>query len=311
MLRRLLPLTLLLFTAPASARDIRVLSGHRAAVIAVAFRPDGEQLASASFDHTLRVWDAATGDLVCCCRGHHDKVTALAYHPEGSLLASAGLDHSLRLWNAATGRRVLTLATGERAVQALCFSPDGRHLLAAGDSGAVEVIDLGTRRVARRLTLTHEPLYALALSPDGTTLAASGHGGTVHVVSLKSGERLQTLPGFGDVYSLCFSGTGERLLSGGEDGVRVWDVTRGRLLAQHEQHAGVYQVGCSPDGRRIVSAGADGEVQLRDAESGAILHAHRFPGKALCAAIAPDGRQVGLGTEKARCYLMELPPRAR
>ncbi len=120
------------------------------------------------------------------------------------------------------------------------------------------------------------------------------------------------MTGDGDVYSLCFSRAGDRLISGAEDGVRVWNLTHGKLLAYHEQHTGaVYQVGYSTEDRRIVSASVDGMVILRDAASGAVQHSHRFPGKALCAAIAPAGRQVGLGTEKARCYLMELPLRVR
>jgi WD40 repeat protein len=281
----------------------------------VAFAPDGRHLASASFDHTLRVWDTASGEALCTCKGHTDKVTALAYRPDGKLLASAGLDRAVRLWDAATGKRRLVLSVKERSIQALAFTPDGQFLLLAGDSGTVEVIDLPTRRPVRRLELSSKPLYALALSPDGRTFAAAGEDGKVHIASRITGDRLQTLPSAagGCVFSLAFAPDGDCLLTGEEAGaVCLWDVEKGKLMATHEQHAGaVSQVIFGGDGRRIVSTGADGQVLIRDTATGSVLHSHRFPGKVLCATIAPDGRLVGTGTGKSVCYLMELPRRAR
>lgn len=293
------------------AQAIRTLSGHSGAITAVVFRPDGEHLASASFDHTVRVWEAGTGRAVCTCRGHLDKVTALAYSPDGTLLASASLDHTLRLWDARAGGRRRLLPTGERAVQALAFTPDGRQLVCAGDSGTVEVIDLTRGEAVRRFTLSKLPLYAVALSADGDRLAAGGQDGRVHVIRLATGEVLHTLPaGGGGVYSLTFAPAGDRLAAGEDEGVREWSLPAGNPLACHTDHqAPVYQVSYSADGRRVVSTGIDGQVFVRDARTGGILHSHRFPGKTLCAAIAPDGRHVGTGTARAECFLLALPRR--
>src|SRR5262245_22554181 len=119
----------LLGPASAGAQAIKELTGHRQAVSAVAFRPDGRQLCTASFDHTLRFWDAVTGEVQHSGRGHQGRVLALAYSADGQTAASAGLDGTLRLWNAGTGKRRFTLPTREEAVHALAFTPDGRSLL--------------------------------------------------------------------------------------------------------------------------------------------------------------------------------------
>jgi WD40 repeat protein len=75
--------------SPARSQAIKELRGHRAAVYAVAFRPDGERMATASFDHTIKIWDVSAGRVVRTITGHQDKVLALAYSADGRQLASS------------------------------------------------------------------------------------------------------------------------------------------------------------------------------------------------------------------------------
>src|SRR5947209_11280682 len=94
----------MLGSTPVQAQAIRELAGHHAPVYAVAFRPDGGRMASASFDHTIKVWDVDTGSALRTFRGHEAKVLTLAYTGDGHTLASAGLDGTVRLWDADSGR---------------------------------------------------------------------------------------------------------------------------------------------------------------------------------------------------------------
>ncbi len=317
----LLGAAVLLSAGAAWAQNVQELEGHRAAVSAVAFRPDGLRLATASYDHTVKVWDAAAGKVVQTFDGGHARVLTLAWSPDGGRLATGGLD-GVRLWDAASGKPGPSVVawspdhatTGEKCVQCVVFTPDGRRLLSCGDSGSVEVWDATTGALAETVNASPDPLYAVAVSPDGKRLAAGGFDRMIHVYDLQSGKEEWALEGHGDaVYSVAFSPDGATLLSGsGDQTLRRWDLATGRETACIDGDGGaVYQVGFSPDGRRLVSAGLDGRVVVWDAETGRPLHSRRFPSRTLCAAFAPDGAHVGAGADQAVCYLMEIPRRIR
>jgi len=82
-------------------------------VTVLTFSPDGEWLASGSYDRTIRLWHWRTGEQVQILQGHTDWVWSVAFHPQSTvnqrLVASGGADNSVRLWEAQSGQCALPI----------------------------------------------------------------------------------------------------------------------------------------------------------------------------------------------------------
>jgi WD40 repeat protein/predicted Ser/Thr protein kinase len=137
-------------------RELARWPGHTAEINSVAFSRDGRRLVSASWDHTARVWDEATGECQHILKGHTNDVFASVFHPDGTRIASAGRDPPIWIWDAATGQEVARMRGHTNYVWSLAFSPDGWTLASGSGDGTVRLWDtfpladrLGTAAVLR------------------------------------------------------------------------------------------------------------------------------------------------------------------
>ncbi|SPE62970.1 Serine/threonine-protein kinase AfsK [Streptomyces netropsis] len=98
------------------------------------FSPDGQILAIAQLDDTVRLWNTSSRQDVVTLKGHKARIQALAFHPGGRTLASADQGGTVRLWDTATAT-VTTTFTSHNSIAAVAFSPDGKTLAAGLNGG--------------------------------------------------------------------------------------------------------------------------------------------------------------------------------
>ncbi len=75
-------------------------------IFALAFNPDGTQIAVGGVSDEVRIYDSETGERVATCRGHDGGIFVIAFHPDGSRVATGGFDGTVRIYDAATGEQL-------------------------------------------------------------------------------------------------------------------------------------------------------------------------------------------------------------
>ena len=267
------------------------LSGHLSGVSDVTFSPNGETIASASWDRTLALWSRDGRRLATCC-GHQDRVTALAFSPDGETIASASWDKTVRLWNATTGQEQAIFKGHTRAAIDVAFSPDGETIASASWDKTVRLWNRDGS--VRGILQSHgAEVMAVAWSPDGETIASASGDKTVKLWN-RDGLLLATLQDHQNwVWDVAFSPDGQIVASASEDTTaKLWSL-EGVLLATLNRHrAAVNGLAFSPDGRRLATASTDKTIKLwrRDGTFLATLREHRAEVNGV--AFSPDSRTI-------------------
>jgi WD40 repeat protein len=242
--------------------------GHDSPVIQVAWSPDGNLLASAAGDGSIKLWDA-TGKEQKALK--HPGIRAVAFSPDGKKLLSGAYDGSVKFWDVQTGKEDKTVprpGTGQSSHVA--FSPDCKRVASIYQDGTLRVWDLEPAKelFVKKAHVSYPE--AVAFSPDGAVVAtASGvfdqekgrwGRGQVKLWDAATGRLVDSLKGHaGKVRGLSFSADGKWLATTcaeeadvNNETVRVWDRKAGRPVAQLSTGMfNVRNIALSPDGSRL------------------------------------------------------------
>jgi WD40 repeat protein len=285
---------------PATGKEQRSFEIHTTRILDLAFAPDGNRIALACDDGTVRFCDVARSVEVGIIPGHRQGVQSVAFDSDGRRLASVSRDGSIKVWDT-TAREEFLDPHGRN----VALSSDGRHLAAVGN-----VLYVGEGRPLRDILSKRLIATGLSFSPGKRYYARATLGrpgpdngkplASLELWDLAANRKVHTLLEQREwIFPLGFSSDDRQLFAATRVGeVRAWDTTTGaETLVLKDLGADVW---LSPDGRLLaekVHFQNAYSVQLRDATNGQFLR--RLPGEwksVTDAAFSWDGQRLAVAT---------------
>ncbi len=281
---------------------------HTAWVRSVAFSPNGRQIASASYDRSIKIWDVAnisdffeksemcqqSGICLHALTGHQQPVSAIAFSPDGQQLVSSSFDKTIKLWDTNSGKCVKTLLGHRNRIWTVAFHPNGTQIASGGDDNHTKIWDLERGCCIKTIVGHSNAILFVNLSPDGSYLASGNEDTTIRIWSIDRQKIVQTLREHTNrVWSVNFSPDGRLLASGSADyTIKLWDWQVGNCLKTlRGHHSWVWRVIFSPDGHTLASTSYDQTVKIWDVDTGSCLNTlqgHKSP--VVYADFSPDGK---------------------
>ncbi len=249
----------------------RTLLGHTNPVTAVAYDPSGKTIATASADHTVRIWDAPSGQEKRAPLKHPDQVNSVVYSPDGNLLATGDAKGGVRLWILNSTAEPRTLRVEGAPVTGIAFSPDGKLLATGGNDFVVSVWNLSnSQKTDRDVRDSGFPgsVKSLAFANFKGQTKLLVCGGSVLIFDVSDAGKLnpatvKNVAALG-ASSIAVSRSGETFATGGTYGdTTIWNADGVELLTLSGPYDPVLSVTFLSD-TTLASGSSDGTARLWD-----------------------------------------------
>ncbi|KAM0792292.1 protein with putative role during mitosis [Microbotryomycetes sp. NB124-2] len=301
------------------------LTGHRAPVNKVAFHPTFSQLASASEDTTIKIWDWETGDFEVTLKGHTKAVQDVDFDSKGNFLVSCSSDLTVKLWDMSNDwKNTKTLHGHDHSVSSARFMPNDDFIVSASRDRTIRIWEVASGFCVKTFSGHAEWVRTVLPSADGRLLVSCSVDQTARIWDAQSGETKMELRGHDHVIEVAifappaayaairalaglsppkaaeakqiglFAATGSR-----DKSIRLWDAQSGQCLKTLVGHDNwIRALEFHPSGKFLLSASDDKTIRVWDLETGRCTktieaHAHFVTCMAWGRRLAPRGATAG------------------
>jgi WD40 repeat protein len=265
---------------------------HDGVVLAVAFSPDGQYIATGSADGSTRIWNRDAIQVGRTTTDRSSPTFAVAFSPDSHYLATGGFSFAGEVVAVPAATDVATLQMDDSA-QSFAWSPDGTAVGAASNDGTARIWALdGGHEIARMPMGFNNVVYELEFSPDGTQVVTSSADGVVRTWQVTKAWQDVGLNHSDTVIAVAFSRDGRYLASSAGTVAHIWDAHTGVELQRLAHPALAWALHFSPDGRYLATSSFDGYARIWDVVTGQevkrFLHGDRE--RVYGVRFSPDGR---------------------
>ncbi|KIS68592.1 putative lipoprotein-associated phospholipase A2 [Mycosarcoma maydis] len=282
---------------PAASSARHTMQGHRLPVTKVSFHPVFSQIASASEDTTVKLWDWETGDFERTLKGHTKAVQDVDFDSKGNYVLSCSSDLSIKVWDANNDyKNIKTLQGHDHSVSSVRFLPGDDYIVSASRDKTIKIWEFSTGFCTKTLQGHAEWVRSAIPSDDAKWLVSCSTDQTARVWDVSSGETKVELRGHEHVVEVAIfapvasyaairqlasldpnaskdasaSMAGQFVATGSRDKtIRIWDSISGQCLKTLTGHDNwVRGLAFSPNGKSLLSVSDDKTMRLWDLQSG-------------------------------------------
>ncbi|MCZ2205400.1 hypothetical protein [Cylindrospermopsis raciborskii] len=284
--------------------DRNIIKGHEGGITSVCFSPDGQSIATGSWDKTVRLWNLQ-GKNIQQFRGHEGGITRVCFSPDGQSIGTGSEDGTARLWNL-QGKNIQQFRGHEGGITSVCFSPDGQNIGTGSEDRTARLWNLQGENIQQ--FHGHEDwVTSVSFSPDGQTLATTSVDKTARLWNLQ-GETIQQFHGHENwVTSVSFSPDGQTLATTSVDKTaRLWGLHRHKIQEIRGHEDWVTSVSFSPDGQTLATGSRDNTARLWNREGHLVQEFKGHQSRVTSVSFSPDGQTIGTGSADKTARLWNL-----
>lgn len=256
--------------------ELVVQLSHSQPITAMSLSGNGQFLATASWDRTIRLWSVATGRQIRQFRKKHNNewllTFALALSHDGDYLLSGGADNRVNLWSTDTGQVISQYSGHQDRVTSVVFSADEKYIISGSRDKTIKRWPVDSKDnnfiQATNIATLPDTIVSLKLIPDGNSLIAASYT-SAWMVDFKGKSKPEMFSQHpAGIAALAVSADGQYVLTGDLSG-NIWlsDLKSRNKIKSFSGHSEqIFSLDFSSNGLNFVSSSQDNSIRIWNIE---------------------------------------------
>ncbi|WP_136464910.1 caspase family protein [Flagellimonas onchidii] len=275
---------------------IHSLEGHSNMVHSTTFSPDGKKIATSSWDGTAKLWDTETGEIIYSYEKHSDTLYFVTFSPDGSRILTASKDGTAKLWSVLEGNLLHSFDHHGETVYRAKFSPDGKKSITGSWDGTAKIWDNNSGRLINTLKDHEGHVTSVSFSPSGNHVMTASLNGSVKIWKLLNGMLEHSFNDYKNkTCRAVFSEIGNYILIASSGKTEIKKINSKKTISSFVSNKNNWYFDekvFSKDGKKVLIANFLDEAELRDVNTGDLIHLLDYKSHLYSTEFSPEGNKI-------------------
>ena len=245
--------------------NTRTNLAHKSPISAIEVSRFGDQIISASWDRTIKLWRFSDFQLLGIFEGHTDIIRTIALSPSGKILASSGRDKGIRVWDLTVMKQIDYFHNSDSTVLSLKFSKYGDLLIAADVGKRISIWNMNKRKLKKVIEAHADSITSLSLFSDGHAFISGSMDKSLKVWNLEKDSDMHLLESNKEeiIVIAAFPDSTRAISCGIDNIIHLWNLFEGSQISTScIETATLSTLSISPDGKYVVYGDVEGYLSV-------------------------------------------------